>query len=103
MTRADILNGNVDLLDKAGEILAGLPVRRLAVTASFTRAGLRVEITATELDRVDVYVEGGPIGSSDVTADPIVLTELRASVGAVVQAKGYLAGELVASRRVVTA
>ena len=48
-----------------------------------------------------MYVDGRPIGSSDVTADPIVLTELRASVGAVVQAKGYAAGELVASRRVV--
>ena len=80
-----------------------MTVRRLDVTAAFTRAGLRVEVTAAELDRVDVYVDGRPIGSEDVTADPIVLTELRASVGAVVQVKGYLAGELVAARRVVAA
>ena len=46
MTKADILSGNVDLLEKAGEILAGLPARRLDVTAAFTRVGLRVEITA---------------------------------------------------------
>jgi hypothetical protein len=103
MTRADILNGNVDLLAKASELLAALPVRRLSVTAAFTRAGLRVEITAAGLDRVDVYVDGRPIGSEDVPAEPIVLTELRASVGSVVVARGYLAGELVASRRVVAA
>ena len=101
MTKADVLNGNVDLLEKAGEILAGLPVRQLAVTAAFTRVGLRVEITAAGLDRVDVYVNGRPIGSEDVTAEPIVLTQLSATVGSVVVVKGYLAGELVASRRVV--
>ena len=73
------------------------------MTAAFTPVGLRVEVTAAELDRVDVYVNGRPIGSSDVTAEPIVLTQLQASVGSVVIVKGYLAGELVASRRVVAA
>jgi hypothetical protein len=36
-----------------------------------------------------------------VAADPIVVSELHASVGAVVLVQGYAAGTLVASRRVV--
>jgi hypothetical protein len=100
MTRADVLNGNVDLLDRAGEILAGMAVRQLAVTTAFTRVGLRIEITAAGLDRVDVYVDGRPIASVDVGADPVVLSELHGSVGAMVLVEGYAAGELVAARRV---
>jgi hypothetical protein len=71
------------------------------VTAGFTRTGLRVEITADGgLDRVDVFVAGRPIGSEDVTAEPVVLSELRAPVGATVLVEGYAGGELVAARRV---
>ncbi len=101
MTKADVLTGNVDLLDRAGEILAGMPVRRLAVTTAFTRVGLRVEVAAEGLDRVDVYVNGRPIGSEDVTADPVVLSELHGAPGTVVLVEGFQAGALVASRRVV--
>jgi hypothetical protein len=102
MTRADILNGNVDLLNRAGKILSALPVRRLEVTTQFTRAGLSVELTTAGLDRVDVYVGGRPVASRDVTDGQVQLTELRGGVGVPVLAEGFSNGELVASRRVIT-
>ena len=39
LTRADLLEDNVDLLDAAGELLAGMPVRRLSVSASVSGGG----------------------------------------------------------------
>lgn len=72
LTRADILNGNVDLLERAGQILAGMLVRRLTVT-----------ITRTGTTSASVAVQAGPV-----------------QAGAVVVAEGYERGVLVAARRV---
>src|SRR4051795_7071947 len=68
MSRRDVLDDNVDLLDAAGALLAGRPVRRLRVTPSLAADGtLTLRLTTSGLDRVDVYVDGRPRGSSDVS------------------------------------
>lgn len=99
MTRADLLEGNVDLLNKAGELLAALPVRRLDLKTSFTGTTLTVAIDAQGIDRADIYVEGRPISSEDYTA-PLSIDILEVNPGQLLRADGYDAGELVASRRV---
>lgn len=100
MTRDDVLHGNVDLLAKAGEILAALPVRRLELSVTSAGAGLTIELTTVGIDRVDVYVDGRPVASPDVAGAPVTVTATGAT-GAVVLAEGFSGGELVASRRAV--
>ena len=66
MTRDDIMEGNVDLLNRAGELLAALPVRRLDVTVSPAGGDdLAVEFDVDNIDRVDIYVDDRPRASVD--------------------------------------
>jgi C-terminal processing protease CtpA/Prc len=99
MTRRDVLENNVDLLDAAGALLAGLPVRRLALSPSRAADGtLTLQLITGGLDRVDVYVDGRPRGSSDVTDGETTLTFTGVAATAVVQVQGFAAGALVAAR-----
>jgi hypothetical protein len=100
MTRADLLEGNVDLLNRAGALLAALPVRRLDLKTSFSGTTLTVAIDAQGIDRVDLYVAGRPISSEDYTG-PMSIDILEVTPGQLLRADGYDADELVASRRQV--
>jgi hypothetical protein len=99
LTRADLLEENVDLLDAAGELLAGMPVRRLSVSASVSGGGLSVSIDAAGVDRVDLAVDGRPRASEDAGQGPLTVTIPGVSAGEL-RVDGYLGGELVASQRV---
>lgn len=100
MTRADLLEGNVDLLNRAGELLAALPVRRLDLKTSLSGTTLTVAIDAQGINRVDLYVEGRPISSEDLSG-PLSIDILDVSPGQLLRADGYDAGKLVASKRQV--
>ncbi|MFF0270479.1 S41 family peptidase [Kribbella sp. NPDC004536] len=100
MTRADVLDGNVDLLNKAGALLAAMPVRRLELKTSLSGSTLTVAVDAQGIDRVDLYLEGRPISSEDVMG-PLNLDILDAAPGQLLRADGYESGNLVASRRQV--
>lgn len=68
MTRDDVLKSNVDLLNKAGSLLAAIvPVRSLKVNAQAT-SPTQVAVTADTqgMTRLDVYLEQRPIQSIDV-------------------------------------
>ena len=99
LTRADLLEENVDLLDAAGELLAGMPVRRLSVSASVSGGGLSVAIDAAGVDRVDLALDDRPRASEDVGQGTLTVTIPGVSAGQL-QVDGYLDGELVASQRV---
>lgn len=99
MTRADLLDGNVDLLNKAGALLAARPVRRLDLKTSISGTTLTVAIDAQSIDRVDIYLDERPISSEDLTG-PLSIDILDANAGALLRADGYASGVLVASRRV---
>ncbi len=99
LTRADLLEENADLLDAAGELLAGMPVRRLSVSASVSGGGISVAIDAAGVDRVDVAVDGRPRASEDVGQGPLTVTIPGVNAGQL-RVDGYLGGELVASQRV---
>jgi C-terminal processing protease CtpA/Prc len=99
MTRRDVLENNVDLLDAAGALLAGLPVRRLRLAPSRAADGtLTLQLTTGGLDRADVYVDGRPRGSSDVADGETTLTFAEVAAKAVVQVQGFAAGGLAAAR-----
>ncbi|TWP50985.1 peptidase S41 [Lentzea tibetensis] len=93
MTGDDVLHGNVDLLNKAGELLKALPVRRLGVAWSGTTASL----DTVNLDRVDLYVDGRPVATQDVT-DGAHTVEVR--TGQELRVEGFSSGKLVAARKV---
>ncbi|TKK79217.1 peptidase S41 [Kribbella jiaozuonensis] len=99
MTKADLLDGNVDLLNKAGALLAALPVRRLELKTSISGTTLTVAIDAQSIDRVDIYLDERPISSEDLTG-PLSIDILESNPGALLRADGYASGTLVASRRV---
>ncbi|MET9629179.1 S41 family peptidase [Lentzea sp. NPDC006480] len=96
LTRADLLEGNVDLLARAGSLLAALPVRRLGVAV----AGTTVSLDTVNLDRVDIYVDGRPATSLDVTDGAHTAT--LSTTGTEVRVDGFSEGQLVAARKVTS-
>lgn len=102
LTRDDLLSGNTDLLDAAGQLLAGLPIRRLDVATSLTGNTLTVKLTVAEVDRVDVYLDGRPQRSIDIAGTAASVTIDGATVGQRLRLEGFAASSLVASRSVNT-
>jgi hypothetical protein len=98
LTRNDLLNGNADLIDRAGEILAGMPVRGLTASVAFTRGGMEVNAETLGIDRLDIYVDGRPDASVDV-ADGQHTIPVNAAGGNTMRIEGFEGGVLVASRR----
>jgi hypothetical protein len=99
MTRRDVLEGNVDLLERAGRLLAGLPVRKLVV-AVHPGAGeaLRIELEVAGVDRADVYVDGRPRASVDVAGDSTSVAVENVPGARLVCVEGFSDGKLVARR-----
>jgi C-terminal processing protease CtpA/Prc len=101
MTRRDVLEGNVDLLDRAGSLLAALPVRRLDVEADKGAGGtLTVELEVSNLDRADVYVDDRPRASLDLATETSTISIEDAADAASVRVDGFSDGQLVAARTV---
>lgn len=102
MTRRDVLEGNVDLLEHAGRLLAGLPVRKLVADVHPSADGaLRIELQVAGVDRADVYVDGRPRTSIDVAG--IAGGSASVTVGdlpgaRLVCVEGFSGGDLVAKR-----
>jgi len=99
LTRRDVLEGNLDLLDAAGVLLAGRPVRRLRFTA--TRSGdgvLTLALGLQGVDRVDVEVDGRPRGSYDVADGDCELVVPGVPGARSVRLEGFFEGTLVAAR-----
>jgi Peptidase family S41 len=99
MTRRDVLEGNLDLLDRAGALLAAQPVRRLDADADLGADGmLRLELEVANLDRADVYVDGRPRASVEVGGGHVTV-KVEGVAGAVaVRVEGFADGTLVAAR-----
>jgi hypothetical protein len=99
LTRRDVLEGNVDLLEAAGALLASLPARRLALAPSLGADGtLTLDVATAGIDRLDVYVDGRPRTSADVGDGGHVLTVAGVAGADRVRVEGYAGGVLVAAR-----
>ena len=98
MTRDDLLNGNVDLLDRAGALLAAMPVRTSTATAAFRGTGMRVTVEGTGVEWVAVLTDGRPVASARIGGGPTTLD--IDDVTGPLRVDGYSGGTLVASRTV---
>ncbi len=74
LTRDDLLNDNVDLIDFAAGVLAAMPLRVLDVVARAAVGEIRqVDVTVDNLDRLDVFIDGRPDASLDVSGPHVVI------------------------------
>jgi Peptidase family S41 len=97
MTRRDVLELNEDLIEAAAQLLAGRPARALSFEPSGPSNGsVQLTLSTRALDRVDVYVDGRPRGTLDVTDGDHTVTVPR---GGSIEVRGFDAGELAALRR----
>jgi hypothetical protein len=99
MTRRDVLEDNVDLLNRAGEILKAKPRRRLDATASFASGVLTVEVDVVGADRLDVYVDDRPRSSTDAADGHRTITVDGLGSASTVRVEGFQGGVLVAAQR----
>jgi hypothetical protein len=97
LTREDLLNGNVGLLNRAGEILASMPTRKLETSATTASDGqLNLQLETENLDRADIYVDGRPRETVDLTG-PTTTVSVEGQSGSRVRVEGYDAGQLAAA------
>lgn len=74
MTRRDLTDGNVDLLERAGELLAAMPSRAEPVASGHTSAGgIAFKIRTRGISRIDVYADDRPVFTADVDASSTTL------------------------------
>ncbi|MFT5097934.1 MAG: hypothetical protein ACI9HY_000040 [Planctomycetaceae bacterium] len=99
MTKDDVLSGNQDLLNRAGEILATKVVRKLDAKIEATAGTNSLSITIVGIDRLDIYLDNRPIESVDVSGE-ITQVGLNSPVsGRTLLIKGFHSGKVVATRK----
>ncbi|WP_223167733.1 S41 family peptidase [Nonomuraea sp. SYSU D8015] len=96
MTRRDVLENNADLMERAGQLLAAQPVRRLDAQVSAT--GDQLTLRTRLLDRADVYLDDRPKASVDLSQESVTVTVPGIGAAQVVRVEGFEDGELVAAR-----
>jgi C-terminal processing protease CtpA/Prc len=103
MTRNDLLQRNVDLIARAAKILKSKPTQTLELAAAGKSPFAKVEVRSTNVDRVDLLVDGRPVvASTDIVSSPAAISiALPKPVTSRdrVEAYGYRKGELVVSTR----
>jgi C-terminal processing protease CtpA/Prc len=101
MTRADLLNNNVDLIKKASEILATKRVRRLDAMMSNQAGSMEIQLTTLGISRIDLYVDGRPILSKDITDGTHKLSIAKPTTESkLLKIIGLEGNEVVAARKV---
>lgn len=99
MTRRDLLEDNADLFDRAGRLLKDRKPHAVSITNAVSVNGsLKLEVKATNVDRVDVYVDQRPYASVDLTDGRADVTVPVAAAARAARIDGFEAGQLVASK-----
>jgi C-terminal processing protease CtpA/Prc len=99
MTRRDLLEGNADLLERAGVVLAaGTPRRLDAEVGDRTASAVTLSLTTEALTGVDVYVNERPVQSAPLTDHKATLTVPLPAGRAVIRLAGFDGDTLVAAR-----
>lgn len=99
LTRNDLLDSNVDLINRAATILAGMPRRRLQVTTSQSAAALTITADTAGIDRLDTYIDGRPVDSRDVGDGSHSYSVTPPGSPALLELAGYDGGDYVAARK----
>lgn len=96
-TRADVLNGNVDLIRHAGRMLARMPRQRLTAVQSGPSA---FQVDCENVERVDAYLSGRPLTSTPVRGRAFEMALPSRHGGRELRLEGFRADQLVAATRV---
>lgn len=99
MTRTDVLEGNKDLLERAGQLLADLPGYSLALETEAENGSVAVKVSTKNVSRLDASVDTRPLLSVDVDADETTF-EVPAGEGRVLELRAYDGDRFAACRRV---
>ncbi|HKV40742.1 MAG TPA: S41 family peptidase, partial [Blastocatellia bacterium] len=100
MTHRDLLENNVDLINHAGKMLSREKTHKLLVTTGRDQAGTRkVAVTTENVSRLDVYINGRPQRSLDVTSGRVEFGIPATSRKSELLIQGYDGVSLVAARR----
>jgi len=104
MTKRDLLEGNIDLINHASEMLAKKPVRKLTVDISTNAGQATILAKVDKIDRLDLYINGRPLASGDVVGGEAKFDNLTLTKGATLLLKGFdRKNELVANyKRVIS-
>jgi C-terminal processing protease CtpA/Prc len=100
MTKADVLEGNRDLIERAAELLAELPRYGLVVTTKAENGKVAVKVEAENLTRLDATVNGRPLASLDVEDGEASFEVPGAADGRVLEVKGFDGDRFAACRRI---
>jgi hypothetical protein len=100
LTRRDVLSENVDLINRAGEMLAAMPVQTVAAKVRTAVPLRKVDVTTQNVDRIDLFINSRPFRSVDVT-DGTLAVDLPPSSGSsdTLELRGFRSDQLVASTR----
>jgi C-terminal processing protease CtpA/Prc len=100
-TRNDLLKENVDLIKKASEMLADMPVRQLDAVRSNQDGSLKIDLTTLGISRVDIYIDGRPVLSQNVTDGASKLSiESPVNSARLLEIVGFMDNRVVAARKV---
>jgi hypothetical protein len=100
MTKADVVRNNEDLIATASKILDKLPKQTLRMTPVAGAPHQQFTIDCTNIDRLDLLLDGRPVVSQDVTAPSFTVSlPSLTTAGTHLTAQGYRRGELVVSSR----
>ncbi|MDD1017331.1 S41 family peptidase [Pseudomonas rubra] len=102
MTKNDLLSDNVDLINKAGSLLAARqPAKAFTISvSSISPAQWSAIVTTQEVTRLDVYLDGRPIQSVDVQNGQASLTVTKLSpVTNTLEVQGFDEAKLVVRYR----
>jgi Peptidase family S41 len=100
LTKADVVGNNDDLIAAAAKILAGLPRQTVRLTPVAAAPLQQFTVDCTNIDRLDLFLNGRPVVSHDVTAVSFAVTlPAPAPAGSTLTANGYRNGELVVGTR----
>ncbi len=104
MTADDLLQGNRDLLNAAGRLLAAGTVRSLEATvADMQGRDVTIDVTTDNITSVDAYVDGRPQQTASTSSGSAqFVLRLPATIpqaGTTVRFEGFHGGRLVAARQ----
>ena len=101
VTRSDLLNGSVDLINRAGEMLAAMETQAVTAKVQSAAAPVKIDVTTKNVNRLDLFLNARPQRTLDV-ADGTTSIDLPplAEGPHTIEIRGFRNDQLVASTRV---
>ena len=102
MTKQDVLNDNIDLINHASSILAKLPIYKISVEINPNEENLIVKTFTENVTRLDVFIDDRPQLSVDVVDNIAQFTLKKPQQNqSIIKIEGYKEKNLVAVHRVM--